>query len=401
MASIGDIPIDDVEKYDSGLAMLLSKPPKASRAFQGADYIVRCVPGNAYAVVLFSGACTQVAAEAKGNGVLQTGLDMLSMLGLEDLATRDAQHEYLVWWKEGNTRAIAVVSTAKQGYQVGEVKITLLNPDGTVVPPVPIIPNHHPGFRYYRLSQVSDDLFDSFRNMYLAFELLLSSKHPKGRGKEEDWLRNSLNSSAGDLNLVGVVPSGTPDPVDHVMQVVYFDARLPLFHAKDGRVFYAPMGHDADREAVERALGMLTYMVMQMADTWHNTRRRRGGVYLRTMEAGFGSIMAGAMYSVSPIASFKPDDPLTSPAIQAGFRIPATYSGRVDDRTPPTVSGEAPIGPELEKEPMRAIYLIGPTDPLIADTLEAPVNLSGLGKLRIVFRLFGYNENEPRTVFLR
>lgn len=44
---------------------------------------------------------------------------------------------------------------------------------------------HHIGFRYYRLAQSTEDLYDGFRNMYLAFEVLLSSKYPKVRGEQE------------------------------------------------------------------------------------------------------------------------------------------------------------------------------------------------------------------------
>jgi hypothetical protein len=55
---------------------------------------------------------------------------------------------------------------------------------GNVVSPVLSPPRHHIAFRFFRLAQTSDDLFDAYRNMYLAFEALLSTKHPKPAAEE-------------------------------------------------------------------------------------------------------------------------------------------------------------------------------------------------------------------------
>src|SRR5262249_18269 len=146
-----------------------------------------------------------------GSELLQDGLDMWPIFGRADLATRDAPDEYFAWWRDGGKSVIAVVDTGTFSFHVPPISIEVRDVRGQIVPPTPVTPQHHLAFRFYRLSQVSDDLFDAFRNMYLAVELLLSAKYPKGVEHEIDWLRASL---------------------------VYLNARLPLFHAKDGRIIF-------------------------------------------------------------------------------------------------------------------------------------------------------------------
>ncbi len=52
--------------------------------------------------------------------------------------------------------------------------------DGNLVPPVPTPPlAWHESLRYFRLSQTTDDLFDAYRNAYLALESILSSIAPQ------------------------------------------------------------------------------------------------------------------------------------------------------------------------------------------------------------------------------
>jgi hypothetical protein len=198
MAVLGSLPL---EVLDSGIAQLLVKPPKTNQEFNYRRATFRAAPDTPFIICCFSGAGSHVDSVTIGSELLQDGLDMLSMSGRADLATRDAPDEYLAWWRDIGKNVIAVVSTATSAFSVGPLTIEVRDATGQVVPPTPLAPQHHLGFRFYRLSQVSDDLFDAFRNMYLAFELLLSAKYPKGKEREIDWLRASLASAAADLIL--------------------------------------------------------------------------------------------------------------------------------------------------------------------------------------------------------
>lgn len=83
---------------------------------------------------------------------------------------------------------------------------------------------HHIGFRYYRLAQSTEDLYDGFRNMYLAFEVLLSSKYPKVRGEQEiEWLERGLREATETLRLRDLVPADDPDPWPRYSSECHFD----------------------------------------------------------------------------------------------------------------------------------------------------------------------------------
>jgi hypothetical protein len=111
----------------------------------------------------------------------------------------------------------------------------------------------HPALRFYRLANVSADLFDAFRNAYLALECLASDATTKGASESElNWLKRAL---AGPL-LAGLPPcligSGTVDDI-------YRHGRLPTFHAKMGDTFYAP--HDRERQSQQVRFNTLMLLV--------------------------------------------------------------------------------------------------------------------------------------------
>jgi hypothetical protein len=243
MASLGSLRLENPE---SGIAQRLVKPPQACHEFNYRGATFRAAPDTAFVVCCFSGARSHTEAISMGSELLQDGLDMWSIFGRADLATRDAPDEYFAWWRDGGKSVIAVVDTGTFSFHVPPISIEVRDARGQIVPPTRVTPQHHIGFRFYRLSQVSDDLYDAFRNMYLAFELLLSAKYPKGVEHEIDWLRASLVASTVDLNLVSLAPAGA-DPVTHIIDKVYLNARLPLFHAKDGRTYFAPVTSNRDR----------------------------------------------------------------------------------------------------------------------------------------------------------
>lgn len=73
-----------------------------------------------------------------------------------------------------------------------EVKIT--GSQGNALPDPGLAPTFwHKTIRYYRLSQVSIDIYEAYRNLFLALESLLHSLQPK-RSKEGEakWLERSL-----------------------------------------------------------------------------------------------------------------------------------------------------------------------------------------------------------------
>ncbi len=304
MPSIGSLtfPIDD--GLDSGIAFLLSKPPEKELTLRYRDYQILAAPDTPFVICRFAGAVSLEDAFRTGSLVAQEALDILSMTGNADLITREADDEYLAWWCSEDGRTMAQVSTITLSVTLGHATVTVQDANGNVVPSTPVIPKHHIGFRFYRLSQVSDDLYDAYRNMYLAFESILSSQYPKSKGLEINWLRQSLNAAASDLQLSNLIPVGVADPTGYLLAKIYDGARLPLFHAKDGKAYFAPVQSSINRQEVSTSLAILTQIVIRMAGKWFAARRLGGWVNLALLAEqneklqGATSALAGLIQKV-------------------------------------------------------------------------------------------------------
>jgi hypothetical protein len=104
--------------------------------------------------------------------------------------------EYIVWWPDGSgalTIRIVSITNLAFGIRMSGIKVSGAGEENPAPDP-PATPDWHPSFRYFRLSQASDDLFDAYRNAYLALEAVLSDitpqkLRPNGRRESErDWL---------------------------------------------------------------------------------------------------------------------------------------------------------------------------------------------------------------------
>lgn len=105
----------------------------------------------------------------------------MSVLGIHDAVIRDAEDEHFIWWTEVKGLILRFVSTAVMNFTVPPVRAILVDRSGHEVPDVsygPPDPHYHYAFRFFRLAQVTEDLFDAYRNMYIAFELIISHKYP-------------------------------------------------------------------------------------------------------------------------------------------------------------------------------------------------------------------------------
>lgn len=197
MARLGNILFVERDAvYDSAAAFLLARSPR-----NGA--VVSCDGGEAevrqdskYVVARFNGAVNAETAKNQGLELSQAGLDLMSIMGTADLLIQKSTEEYLLSWQTKGQQVVRIHSTTTLSFTVNSPTISVRDPDGNEVTKEPTIPAHQLAFRYFRLSQTSDDLYDAFRNMYLSFELLLSSKHPlRSRERERDWLERGIASA--------------------------------------------------------------------------------------------------------------------------------------------------------------------------------------------------------------
>ena len=342
MPRLGTIPlVADMTAEAAGAAFSLFSPATgdALLPFEGAE--IEVGKGQRHVVVRFTNAGDATTAFAQGHKLVQQGLDLLSVLGKQDAVIHDAEDEHLLWWAEQGDLVLRLVSTTVLNLAVGPGTLTVRDKDGNVVPPTRVQPSYHIAFRYYRLAQTTDDLFDAYRNMYLAFEVLLSSQYPMFNGEKEIvWLRRALGAATTKIRLENLGVSTGDDLVESVLEAVYRDARLPLFHAKEGRDYFAPQDSMSNRVVVSHALGVLTRLVLRMAEAWHNARRMGGGVFLGWVYQSTRAQLADcSVLATSYDGSFDPSErDLSHPRFQTAVRLASRLAPELERRGEPVRS---------------------------------------------------------------
>ncbi len=385
-----------------GAAFLLASRPTKDALFliDGGEIEIR--EGGAYVVARFSSAPDATSAFSLGHTLTQQGLDMMSILGLHDAVIRDAEDEHLIWWTDAPGLVLRAVSTTHLRFAVGPVTLTVRDKEGNVVPPVLSHPRHHVAFRFFRLAQTTDDLFDAYRNMYLAFEALLSTQHPKAAPEREiDWLRRALRSASPSLRLDALGLPASPDLVEPIIAKVYRDARLPLFHAKEGHPYFAPQDTPANRQAVAKALALLTQIVLRMAEAWFDARRPGGGVFFEWMYDNVRQMDADcSAYASSYDAAFDATEKdLSHPRFATAARLQCRLAPELQRGREPAVLSVA-TGEELAKaSPLRRVELASASTPFVAHIFEAPIGLAGLYQFEDLMHIRGMNTNQPRSLF--
>ncbi len=91
----------------------------------------------------------------------------------------------------------------------------------------------HESFRFRRVAATAQDVFDAYRNTYLAFEALISTEVPRTRGEPEvTWLTRALATVQANHGVdlaVFEIGGGTPE----LWILGQYEAfRCALFHAK-------------------------------------------------------------------------------------------------------------------------------------------------------------------------
>lgn len=410
MVKIGSIPLlsNNQAKNPGGAAFLLATASEEDAIQQVEDGEIEICSGQPFLVTRFSLVSDAQSAFQKGHAFAQKGLDLLSILGIQDLIIRDAENEHIIWWTEEDGLVVRAVSTTLLKFGVEPAKIIIQDTEGNHITHPSPIPSYHLAFRYYRLSQTTDDLFDAYRNMYLAFELLLSSQYPKSfKEGEGNWLRRSLRAASKELNLeamgesLNLDSSKNNDIVETVLKTIYKDARNPVFHAKEGSLYFAPQDSLSKRESVSKALAVLTQIVLRMAKVWHDAQRTGGGVYFGWVYNSIRQQLANcSAYASNYDADF---DPFTQDLSHVRFAEAARMSSRL---APELERGREPAvlstldGQELAKVSLlRRVELASGNTPCIAHILEASLELEGVGRFENLIHVRGFNLNQPRSMF--
>lgn len=218
-----------------------------------------------------STATTQADSFAVSLVAANLGLDFMSAIGQSHSAIVDAEDANFVWWHEPVSGDVVMRATQVATFPMSSnPTFVVTDATGNVVPPSPpATPMAHDAFRFIRMCKTSDDLFDAYRNLFLAFECLLSAIRPRQRTSrnrwegEKQWFMAALAVADEMVPVVRLAPQGEPNPKDCVYQNIYSAERSALMHAKQGQHYLLP--HDAtSRAQLTRSLGSLWGYVQEL-----------------------------------------------------------------------------------------------------------------------------------------
>ncbi|AKB36457.1 hypothetical protein MSSAC_1867 [Methanosarcina siciliae C2J] len=255
-----------------------------------------------------------------GFDACQKALDLISVIHKKNIILKEPGTSHVLLFKEENKYILREVSMANLAIST-EASAIVKDKDGNVVPQS--IKSEYewlPAFRYYRLSQSTSDLYESYRNLYLSFESVLSQKFPlKKNEREIDWLRRALSEIKDDINLSECISdeNNAPyknkvDPVEYIIENQYKLPRLGLFHSKKDVILPHALPNPEKLLTEYRRLIKIWYAIVSK---YFNTPMGGGGV----TDPGFKFLMDkmfdnGFEFQVTDDPTpFKPSDSVISP----------------------------------------------------------------------------------------
>jgi hypothetical protein len=236
--------------------------------------------------------------------------------------------------------------------------------------------------------------------MYLAFEYLLSSKYPKLKEFEIQWLTRALEEACKELELDSIVSKGTENTVKYIIDTIYQDARNPLFHAKNGKSFFTPIENIEEQRTVSQALDLLSNLVAKMSRVWFNTRRMGGWFNEDAYESHYPKTFATAhlMYTDIKITSANID--LKSEIVTSNTNFKAKFSSQFNGKKQANVVGRLSLGNET-LHTVTSVLLRNNENVLFGFVPEAQFELTGFDYFEVSILIGHHNAGQPKYLFSR
>lgn len=397
--------IDDESRIGSGAAFNLDRPSRGDGSVtvggvrfdvlrNGRVVVARCAGDSSYEGALDSALLH-----------VQEALDLWSFTGVDDLAVTRAYDDHVVWWPTAAGLTVRVVSITPLGIRI-RAQATVADSRGNVIEPERRAPlAWHPSFRYFRLSQASADLFDSYRNAFLALESLLSSiapqkvKHDGHAEGDRAWFRRALSSAASRISLSDVVPEAPADPVDFILQDLYVKTRSATFHAKVGRAALLP--RDAgNRAEVTSSLERLVRVYLALAKAHLGAGRPGSSLSTYAFRESSAAVLSDIVTWVSDDESPSDAPDMTvNPGEGDAVRLPTMEA--VDTRAA-FLTTRLAAGTTADFGTLSFVRRIAGAKPdgtpMLLNVLEERLVLGSATRLEVVFGLRNRNEG-PRVDF--
>lgn len=406
MGKLGGITVaDGTSQYQSGVALHLNQKASEDEIIQiDSDWEVELEAGNPYAVSRGTLNLSSETVLGPAQEAIQKALDILSIQGDADYYCKDIDSERIIWWRNGADQHIRVISISGLGVSTSAT-VTALDSEGNEITQQQPPTQRHESERYFRLAQITEDLFDAYRNMYLSFEMILSDRTPPNPGEREtDWLKRALTDAHNQIGIGKFAPNQS-NVVDSIHQQQYLDTRVEIFHAKQNRSRLMP--HDADdRKQVQEALENLAPLVTTLMKNTIQINRHTGVITY----SGFDHIMSwmesdqniGAVLSENNIPLDKSES-LESPPWQNRVSIPTVYSSNLSESGLKSALGQEAVSNFDSGFKIRRLGLVKKADMedllMSAGRLEADLTLDHIDQFETQLGIILRNLQTARTRF--
>lgn len=334
----------------------------------------------------------------------QKGLDLMSISGSNNLVINAFDTDFLVWWPEPQGLVIRIC--ALSSLQIDSPPVTLVHKDadGNVLLPAPQAPMPwHESYRYFRLSQTTDDLFDAYRNAYLALESVLSSIAPQsvdatGRVDEGEsqWFRRALTEAGRLVPLAAMVPQSAANPVQALVDELYRDMRSAMSHAKSGRAVLLPRD-ESERNRVSVSLQRLVNLYLKLAERHFGARRLGGGIFAVAFRGAYEPFLSSMTAVVSDDSSpFDVIHKVPNPAGGALCNLQPASDPQSPEPFAVTRLWSVPCA-ELSDLPfVRRVVGLHLGKPALVGVLRGPLQLGASHRLEVLFGIRGENARQTR-----
>jgi len=197
----------------------------------------------------------------------------------------------LMWWKDRTGKVVRVAVHHSMAFRFRASAIVVDASGNEVVGPGPVQPRLHESFRYFRLSQCTDDLFDAFRNAYLAMEAVLADVATKQTQESESaWVKKAIAKAQSRVDLSGALGCRQDDVPARFHNDVYKGVRCPLFHGKKMGLNSAST---ADRKRVPWTYEAVVQCFILLASAYYGFRAGGSGGLTSQGFASLSSLMDG------------------------------------------------------------------------------------------------------------
>ena len=344
--------------------------------------------------------------------------DLLDIVAVEERAALliAEPHDNLVWRTGQHGMKLQLTSSITMTAEMTGITAVVTNAAGEVLPDPPYMPpQHHFAYRYFRYSQAAENVFDGYRNMFLALESLLDYVDAKQSNEPEtEWLKRALGTAhARGLNLSAFARPGSVNPVDDFIDAHYSAVRCAAFHSKSSAGRTLRPGCLDDYGVVLQQLLALQGLVEALLKSEFSVRLPSGGFF----HSGFGHLLkelapaTGLLMSVTECPTVEQVLASTEEAnnLPEGGFFPVTFTGRngattdewlfVSELKPSKVPFSKVASLRLAASPNNHMFLGPIAGKMNRTLLTTDLDLADVAKLVVRVRCVLRNRQSPRRGF--